>query len=157
MPSAVNVQPLALHRELIPLVAEWFTSEWPGWYGAGGQGNVSQDLEAFAASETHLPVGMIIFENDVPVGAGVLKVQSIPSHTHLSPWAAAGYVSPSCRGRGLGALLLQALVEKARELGFARIYCGTSTAERLLLREGWQPLEVTEHSGQPLTVFQSAA
>ena len=157
MPSAVIVEPLAHHRDLIPLVAQWSVSEWPSWYGPGGPGNLAQDIDAFAASESSLPVGMVIFENHVPVGAGALKAHSIPSHAHLSPWAAAGYVLPSCRGRGLGALLLQALVVRAQVLGFERVYCGTSTAERLLSRAGWQPLEVIEHAGKPLTIFQSAA
>ena len=157
MHSAVITRPFALHRELMPLVAEWFTSEWPDWYGAGGQGNVMNDIEAFANSEISLPVGMIIFENDIPVGAGALKKQSIPSHKHLSPWAAAGYVVPTHRGRGLGASLLQALVSKAKTLGFERVYCGTSTAERLLTRAGWHTLEITFHSGKQLTIFHSAA
>jgi len=149
------VEPFARHREQLPLLAEWFVSEWPDWYGSAGQGNLQADLQAFAASENHLPVGMVIFENQVPVGAGALKAESIPSHTHLGPWAAAGYVVPNRRGHGLGAFLLQALVVKAHALGFARVYCGTSTAERLLERAGWQALEVIVHAGKPLTVFQS--
>ena len=157
MPSVVIVEPLARHLKLMPLVADWFVSEWPGWYGPGGPGNVAHDVEAFAASETTLPVGMIIFENQIPAGAGALKAQSIPSHSHLSPWAAAGYVLPACRGRGLGAVLLQGLLAKAHDLGYMRVYCGTSTVERLLTRAGWLPLEVTSHGGKPLTIFQSAA
>jgi GNAT superfamily N-acetyltransferase len=157
MPPAVIVEPLAHHRELVPLVAEWFLPEWPSWYGPGGPGNLAHDADAFAASDSALPVGMVIFESHVPVGAGALKEHSVPSHAHLSPWAAAGYVLPSCRGRGLGAMLLQALVARAHALGFERVYCGTSTAERLLSRAGWQPLEVIDHAGKPLTIFQSAA
>ena len=157
MTPAVIVKPLAHKRELVPVLAQWFTSEWPQWYGPGGQGSAASDLDEFAASEFKLPVGMVIFENQVPVGAGALKAQSIPSHPHLSPWAAAGYVLPSHRGRGLGAILLSALVEKANALGFEHVYCGTSTAERLLARAGWRSLEVVVHAGKPLTIFQSAA
>lgn len=157
MTSPVAIEPLARHRNLMPLVAQWFTSEWPLWYGPGGQGDVTNDVEAFATSEATLPVGMVIYENLVPVGAGALKAKSIASHPHLCPWAAAGYVLPLYRGRGIGALLLQGLVAKAQALGFERVYCGTSTAERLLSRAGWQPVEVIEHSGKPLTIFQSAA
>ena len=157
MHSIVITRPLALHRGLMPLVAGWFASEWPDWYGPGGQGNVIDDIEAFATSESSLPIGMIIFENDIPVGAGALKMQSIPSHKHLSPWAAAGYVVPACRGRGLGASMLDALVSKAKTLGFEQVYCATSTAERLLTRTGWQTLEVIVHAGKQLTIFRSAA
>ena len=157
MPSALTVRPLAQHPELLPLLAEWFVSEWPNWYGPGGRGNVKEDLAAFAASEATLPIGMVVFEGQVPIGAGALKAQSIPSHSHLSPWAAAGYVLPSRRGRGVGAVLLQGLVGKAQALGYEYVYCGTSTAESLLTRTGWLPLETITLEGKPLTVFRSAA
>jgi GNAT superfamily N-acetyltransferase len=157
MPSSLTVKPLAQHPELLPLVAEWFVSEWPSWYGPGGSGNLTEDLSAFAASETTLPVGMVVFEGQVAIGAGALKAQSIPSHSHLSPWAAAGYVLPACRGRGVGAVLLQGLVAQANALGYKYVYCGTSSAESLLTRAGWLPLETTSHDGKPLTIFRSAA
>jgi GNAT superfamily N-acetyltransferase len=156
MSPIVNVEPLARHRALTSLIARWFIAEWPGWYGADGERNATLDLKEFASSEDTLPVGMVMFENGTPVGAGALKTQSIPSHRHLYPWAAAGYIQPSCRGRGLGALLLQALVVKAKALGFERVYCATSTAERLLVRSGWQAIESTLHEGNQLTVFQIA-
>ena len=100
---------------------------------------------------------MVVFEGQVPIGAGALKAQSIPSHSHLSPWAAAGYVLPPHRGRGVGAVLLQGLVAKAQALGYIHVYCGTSTAENLLTRSGWLPLETTSLEGKLLTVFRSAA
>ncbi|MDE2049031.1 MAG: GNAT family N-acetyltransferase [Betaproteobacteria bacterium] len=101
-------------------------------------------------------MGLLVFEGHQVVGAGALKLQSIPTHTQLRPWAAAGYVLPSHRGRGLGAFLLQGLVVKARSLGFARIYCGTSSANTLLERSGWHLMETTEHEGKSLGIYCSA-
>jgi GNAT superfamily N-acetyltransferase len=157
MSRSLSVEPLSRHPELAPLLAEWFVSEWPDWYGVGGQGDVTQDLRHFAASEVGLPVGFVVFINGTPVGAGALKTESIPSHKHLSPWAGAGYVVPNERGRGVGAALLRAMVAHAQELGYPHVYCGTSTADSLLQRSGWSAVEVIEHAGKPLTVFRSAA
>ncbi len=154
-PSDVVVEPFARHRAQMPLVAQWFIGEWPKWYGLGGSGDVTADVQAFAASETALPVGMLLFEGQRPVGAAALKAESIPSHKHLGPWAAAGYVLPTHRGRGLGGVLLRAVAAHSRTLGFGHIYCGTSTAQTLLARAGWEVLEVIEHAGQPLTIFRS--
>jgi GNAT superfamily N-acetyltransferase len=139
------------------LVAQWFISEWPTWYGPGGPGDVDADLNAFADSEDVIPIGMVAFEDGVPVGAGVLKIDSIPSRKHLSPWAGAGFVLPERRGRGVGAILLHALVTKAKALGYSHVYCGTSTSESLLKRAGWSPMETIVHDGKPLTIFRSAA
>ncbi len=157
MSPTLTVEPLARHRDWLPLLAEWFVSEWPGWYGPGGEGNLSLDLETFAASETSLPIGFVALMDNKPIGAGALKAESIPSHKHLTPWAAAGYVLPSSRGRGIGAALLKSMLVHAQSLGHKHVYCGTSTAESLLLRSGWVAIEVTQHAGKALTVFRSAA
>ena len=157
MLATVTVEPMARHRELLPLVAQWFISEWPTWYGPDRPGDVDADLKAFAASEDILPIGMLGFEDGIPIGAGGLKVESIPSHKHLSPWASAGLVLPERRGRGVGTVLLRALVKKANDLGYSHVYCGTSTSESLLKRAGWSLIEITVHDGKPLTIFRSAA
>jgi GNAT superfamily N-acetyltransferase len=157
MHSQVLVKPLARQLELKSLVEGWLAAEWPGWYGPGGRGDVVQDVLAFATSEKQLPVGLVAFEQGRPVGFGALKVESVPSHKYLSPWAAAGYVLPAFRGRGIGAALLSALVAHAKDLGLARVYCGTSTSESLLRRCGWSALVIAQHDGKALTVFCSEA
>lgn len=157
MSFPVAVEPLAKHRHLLPLVAQWFIAEWPDWYGPSGPADVFKDLNTFAASEQTLPIGLLVFELGVPIGAGALKAESIPTHTHFSPWAGAGFVLPGHRGRGIGSVLLRALVAKARELGHERVYCGTSTSESLLVRAGWSVVEVTQLEGKDLTIFSSAA
>ena len=155
--APLRVEPLARHRGLIPLVARWFIAEWPAWYGPEGPGDVAEDLEAFAASERLLPIGYLVFQGELPVGAGALKATSIPSHSHLSPWAAAGFVLPEHRGKGIGSLMLQELVAKAHQLGYERVYCGTSTSESLLVRAGWSAVGATQLEGKDLTIFASAA
>jgi len=157
MSPPLSTVPFARRRDCLARVKSWFISEWPGWYGPNGPGNIDHDLQAFAASETVLPVGVLVLEGSEVVGAGALKADSIPSHSHLGPWAAAGYVIPSHRGRGVGAFLLQGLVATARELGFPCIYCGTSTANTLLERSGWSLIETTELHGKPLGVYRNAA
>lgn len=77
-------------------------------------------------------MGVIALQSGILCGVAALKRESIASHAHLSPWAAAGFVHPSVRRQGIGALLLAALEHQARELGFRRIHCGTSSAQALL-------------------------
>ena len=133
-----TTQPLSRIPALKPQVSAWLLSEWPDWYGPDGPGDLSGDVEAFARSDSALPVGLIICRDGEPIGFGALKRESIPSHAHLTPWAAAGYVVPSCRGQGAGAFRLRALEERAAILGFPRVHCGTSTAVTLLRRAGWR-------------------
>lgn len=152
----LSAQPLSKLPSLKPLVSSWLLSEWPGWYGQGGAGDLGSDVNAFAASEIRLPVGFVVFLGEEPVGFGSLKQESIKTHTHLAPWAASGYVIPACRGRGLGAFLLQVITAHAGTLGYKHVYCGTSTASNLLLRAGWHEFEQVIHDGKPLSIFRSS-
>ena len=149
----LTISALALHRDLVPSLASWFVEEWPEWYGQGGRGNALSDLTAFAASQSTLPVGFIAFHENIPVGVAALKAESLPTHRHLCPWAAAGLVLPSHRGRGIGAELLGVLVRHAGMLGYPRVYCGTASAASLLRRSGWSELEVIKHEGETIGIF----
>jgi GNAT superfamily N-acetyltransferase len=135
-------------------VSAWLLSEWPGWYGQGGPGDLEGDVHSFAKSESELPVGFVVFSGGEPIGFGALKQESIASHKHLSPWASAGYVLPAHRGRGVGAYLLQSIVAHARSMGYPHVYCGTSTARSLLQRAGWHQIERVVHAGKPLDIFR---
>jgi GNAT superfamily N-acetyltransferase len=99
----------------------------------------------------------VAFDEGIPVGFGALKAESIPSHRHLTPWAAAGFVLPERRGQGIGALLLRAIVDHAGALGFEYVHCATSTSVSLLHRAGWHAVEEIVHAGQPLVIFRSGA
>lgn len=153
--NSLCIEPLAAHPEVLPALQRWFEAEWPLHYGAGGPGNAQRDLQAFA-NRGSLPVAVVAFHEGKPCGVAALKAESIASHRHLSPWAAAGLVQPHARGQGIGARLLAALEQEARNLGFPHIHCGTSTAESLLRRCGWQLIEHIAHEGQRLGVYRKA-
>jgi len=155
--TSASVGSLRDHPEHCVFFAEAFKAEWPAWYGPGGPGDAQADLQAFANPNGQLPVGVVALgPSHQPLGVAALKATSIPSHSHLSPWAAAGYVLPSCRRQGLGALLLAALLAEASRLGFHAIYCATATSESLLAREGWSQMESLVHEGHQLQVFRCA-
>ncbi|MBL7988083.1 MAG: GNAT family N-acetyltransferase [Chlorobi bacterium] len=149
----LHIAPLANHPEVLSELREWFEIEWPEYYGKGGPGNAQADLAAFARTD-RLPVGIVAFHQGELCGVAALKSESIASHRHLSPWAAAGLVKASKRGGGVGAQLLRALEQEAERLGFGFIYCGTATSQSLLQRNGWELLEQIEHQGHPLAVFR---
>jgi len=149
-----TVIPLRQRPEFCAFFAQQFESEWPKWYGPGGQGNAREDLEAFANPKGNLPVGVVAIDDaGSPIGIAALKEASIASHTHLSPWATAGYVVLSRRRAGIGAKLLSALLAEARRLSFHTIYCATASAVSLLEREGWSQIDAVVHDGEELLIY----
>lgn len=151
----LRVEPLAAHPEVLDELRAWFEAQWPSYYGVDGPGDAMRDLLAYSHTDG-LPFGVVALAGDTVCGVAALKADSIASHQHLSPWAAAGMVRPDLRGRGIGRELLLALEQRASEMGFDRIYCGTSTAQGLLQRCGWRLLECITHEGESLCIYDKA-
>jgi GNAT superfamily N-acetyltransferase len=155
MSSNVRIERLALHPGLLPLFKVWFQSEWPAYYGPSGPGDAEADLRAYANGHA-LPVGLVAFRDNEVCGVAALKAQSIASRSDFSPWAGAGLVSPKYRRQGVGTRLLHGVETVAKELGFPRVYCATSTSVSLLERNGWQLVERITHDGELVAIYQKA-
>lgn len=152
-PPLLHFAHLADHPELIPLLQQWFEAEWSAHYGPQGPGDAAAELASFAQRDT-LPLAILAFRGEALCGMAALKAEPLPSHPHLTPWAAAGMVAPAHRGQGIGAQLLSGLEDVARGLGFPRIYCCAGTSDSLLLRGGWRLVEQIDADGEQLTVFE---
>ncbi len=87
--AALRIGLLADHPEAIPILRQWFESEWAPYYGPGGPGNTLQDLQN-SCNRVQLPVALVaLYEGEV-CGTAALKAESVSTHTHLTPWLAAG-------------------------------------------------------------------
>jgi len=153
--NSIAIKPLATVPELLPLLQGWFEAEWPGYYGLGRRGNARQDLLAYC-NVGSLPIGMVAFSQGQACGFAALKGEPFPSHPNLSPWAGAAYVQPSMRRQGIGAALLRSLEARAAQLGHTSLYCATATSATLLLRCGWQLLEVVPHEATQVGIYERA-
>jgi GNAT superfamily N-acetyltransferase len=151
----IRIAYLADHPEALPGLVTLFETEWEEYYGPDGPGDAEHDLLAYSGRD-RLPIGVVAFCDGRLCGIAALKPDSISTHTHLGPWAAAGLVLPELRRRGIGAHLLQALEEVARDLGHTALYTGTSTASSLLERNGWELVERLDYHGEDLSIYRKA-
>ena len=130
-----------------------FKASGPPTTALPGPGNAHQNLVAYS-NRGKLPVGLVAFLGSEPCGVAALKADSISSHKHLTPWIGGGMVAPQFRRHGIGARLVSALEDVARNLGFTTAYAGTSTANSLLIRQGWQFMEVVQYDGEAVSIYE---
>jgi hypothetical protein len=45
-------------------------------------------------------------------------------------------------------------MQVAREQGYAKIFTATATANGILERLGWQPVQAVSHDGEPLNLYR---
>lgn len=145
---------LVNHRSHIPRLAAWLMDASPEFFAGYALSEVARDHFEGRLNIDSLPISFIALDDDVPVGTIALLSESITTHTHLTPWLGALYVSPEFRHRGTAMSLVAHALEKGREMGFESVYVGISRAEERYMAEGWRMHERTIYCGKPLCILK---
>ena len=155
--NTLKVELLADHLEAVPSLREWFEREWAPYYGVDGPGDATTDLQE-SCNRARLPIAVVAILGGEVAGTAALKVESVSTHKHLTPWLAALLVRPEFRRRGVAESLIAAIEEKAQELGFHSIYVGTGegsgTPEFPLRKRGWKFVEKVPYLVSEVSIFQ---
>jgi GNAT superfamily N-acetyltransferase len=64
------------------------------------------------------------------------------------------FVVEKHRGHGIGSALVKAGMQVAQGQGFNRIFTATATANGILERLSWQPVQAVSHDGEPLNLYR---
>jgi GNAT superfamily N-acetyltransferase len=131
-----------LGLSIVPLVATWIYEEW--WSETPGS-SVSQvaDLLRAHLALNRMPSTLVAFLDRLPVGTASLLEHDVGTEEwpDLSPWLAALYVVPEYRERGIGAALVNAIIDTAGELRAERLYLLTVGREGFYADLDWKVLE----------------
>ncbi len=155
MDEAFRIVSLEDGRNAIPVIAQWFCSQWPSWYGPDGPGDARADLVGWADG-SGMPLARIVLSaTGDPMGIAALKPNGLGEEQGLGPFLSAFYVHPDYRRRGGGMALTRAIEDAARSLGVPSVYGVTDGARGLLARAGWLDTGLTAQSERgPLTIFR---
>ena len=129
----MEIELLADHSESIPMLSDWYVSEWEPYYGVGGPGDAQVDLES-RRNRDELPIGFVATEGGKVYGTAALDIDIA---TGLTPSVVGLLVRPSWRGRGVATALLKSAESLGRRLGYSRLYVSTTVLSNLLVRGGW--------------------
>ena len=107
---------------------------------AGTDRSIAEDAAGLArlVAEAVPPEAAFVAELDGALAGTCLLVREELSQRHeLGPWLAGLVVDPACRGRGVGAALVGAVVDHGRSEGVARLFLYTDEAEGFYAAYGW--------------------
>ncbi len=136
----MTIEPLAAHHDVLPILTDWYLTEWEPYYGTEGPGNAQADLKSRCNYE-EIPIGLVALEDGQVCGTVALDLDTA---TNLTPSVVGLLVDPAYRRRGIAAALLKSAEGLARTLGYGRIYMSTTVLGNLLERTGWQKLREVE-------------
>lgn len=86
-------------------------------------------------------------------GSAMLVAHDMDTRVDLSPWLAGVFVTPEQRRHGVGAALVQRVIDEATALGVRRLYLYTPSTEHFYSRLGWSLVERTSYEGVDVAVM----
>lgn len=130
----MDIELLADHAESIPLLADWYESEWEPYYGPSGPGDARADL-ASRCHRDEIPVGLVAIEHGAVCGTVALDLDAA---TGLTPSVVGLLVARPQRGRGIATALLESAEALAPRLGYSCLYISTNVLGDMLVRRQWR-------------------
>lgn len=114
-----------------------------------------KDVQAFFGKvhRNVLPLTLIAIIDNQCVGTISLFEQDSSLRPQYSPWLASLYVNPTYRSQKIGRTLIDALIVKAAELGFAKLYLKTENTASYYNKIGWTHIETVIHHDETIHYF----
>ena len=114
------------------------------------------NLHADAARDPDALPLCIAAITDEQVLAGTASVtidDDLPGSIEPGPWIAAVFVNPEFRGEGVGSMLVNEAVRRARSLGAGDLYLYTEAKAEWYETMGWQRVREDYSLNHPVTVM----
>ena len=105
--------------------------------------------------EHDMPLTYIALYNQIPVGSATLELNG-RIRADLRPWLGDLVVDPKYQKQGIGKMLVDVAVLKAKELGFKKLYLFAfdPTIPEYYKRLGWKKIGMDEFKSHPVTVME---
>jgi GNAT superfamily N-acetyltransferase len=85
-----------------------------------------------------LPITLIALKDEQCVGTVSLFEGDLDTRRDLKPWLAALYVDQNYRGQGIGAELINSIINKAEELGYNTLFLRTEHTSDYYKKRKWE-------------------
>jgi GNAT superfamily N-acetyltransferase len=137
------IQDLGDNLSWLPTLARWHYDQWGPLTGASSFDGYAALLTAAAASRR---VPSVLIAN--------LLTFDLPLRPDLTPWLAQLFVESTRRRDGVGVALVRAVLQRAQQCGYARVYLYTSgTLPEYYGRLGWRVVERLTYLQRERTVM----
>jgi GNAT superfamily N-acetyltransferase len=115
------------------------------------------EIQSLYYDELHrdMPLTYIALDGATPVGSCTLQLED-GVNPDLGPWISDLVVVPKYQKQGIGKLLMDVVIGKAREIGFEKLYLFTfdTKTREYYQRRGWTAIDTGEFKSRLITVME---
>lgn len=116
-----------------------------------------EEIEALYYAELNqdIPATYVAHCKEIPVGSCTLELNGV-IRPDLRPWIGDLVVTIEYQRKGIGKMLLDTVIQKAKDLGFKKIYLFTfdPAIPDYYKRFGWEKIGVDEFKSKPVIVME---
>ena len=150
----IKIDLLKNHPHAIPVLANiWHEVLGKIWMPEIG----IEEIESLYHEELQhdMPLTIIALYEQIPVGSATLELNG-GIRPDLGPWLGDLVIDPKYQKQGIGKMLANAAVLKAKELGFEKLYLFTfdPTLPEYYERLRWKKIGMDEFKSHPVTVME---
>lgn len=150
--ASMQIDYLADHQDFIPTLAQWHHREW-AYLRPGDTVETRIARLRGCCGHREIPTVVIAFTDSTLAGSAMLVEHDMNTRMDLTPWLAGVFVAPDHRRRGIGATLVQRVIDNATALGVQRLYLYTPSTEHFYSCRGWSLVEHTSYRGADVAVM----
>lgn len=132
----IRVEALALHPEHVRTVAHLLHNEW-GKLAAWSDPVTLEQSMLERCNTLRAPIALVALAGDSLAGSASLTRNELPHHPEWEFWISDVIVAEDQRGRGVGRMMMRAIVSQARVLGVSNLYLYTPDQEIYYGNLGW--------------------
>lgn len=142
------------HPHAIPALANiWYEALGKIWMPEIG----IEEIESLYYEELNqdMPLTYIALYGEIPVGSCTLQLKD-DVRPDLGPWIESVVVDPKHQKQGIGKMLINVAVNKAKELGFKNLYLFAfdPAITDYYQRFGWKKIGINEFKSHMVTVME---
>ena len=117
------------------------------WHQFNPAMNLEETIDKFKNSFTRekgLPIGYAFYDGDNLIGFCTFQKENLKKYPEIYPWISSVMIFDEYRHQGYGTKMLQEITEKAKELGYKKVYLWTDQAPEFYKKIGYTYLQQVE-------------
>jgi GNAT superfamily N-acetyltransferase len=150
---SIKIRYLQDYPKALPIVTQWA-------YAERGHRNAFHSLEDIENIFRHRmnkskpPITIVAVENSEVPGMASLKIRELEQYPHYEYWLGSVFIGEGYRERGIGTLLIERVVDIARDLGLGEMYLHTGWNMECYMKHGWQVVDHISIPGHEAVIMQ---
>ncbi|KQQ56455.1 hypothetical protein ASF69_17005 [Rhizobium sp. Leaf311] len=149
----IRIVPLSEHPHYVAPLVEMLHTEW------GSLSNWSDPVALQTVIESRLqihaaPLALVALDDVKLAGSVSITRDELPHHPDKTFWVGDVIVAADQRGKGIGTLMLRAIVAHAAKIGITDLYLYTPDQENYYRKLGWETIGRDPANGEDNVVMR---